>query len=80
MDKLAGRHKVKLAIIYDSWFRNKPHTWRSVAVMELSKERISPADRRVTFYALDSDSYEKVKQMLLQFKDSLPAGVRLTVL
>ncbi|TWH51628.1 hypothetical protein [Sporomusa sp. KB1] len=79
MDKLASKHNVKLAIIYDSWFRNKPFTWRPVAVMELGKERITPASNYVTFYALDSNSYEKVKPMLLQFKDSLPNGVKLTV-
>lgn len=79
MDRLAGKHNVKLAIIYDAWFRTTPKTWRPVAVMELSRERITPADRYVTFYALDSDSYENIKQMLLQFKEGLPAGVKLTI-
>lgn len=79
MDKLARKHHVKLAIIYDSWFRRKPPSWKAVAVMELGKTRITPADRYVTFYALDEDSYREIRQKLLEFKDTLPAGVTLKV-
>lgn len=79
MTELAGKHHVKLAIIYDSWFRRRPPSWKAVAVMELGKTCITPGDRYVTFYALDDDSYINIRQKLLEFKDSLPSGVKLTV-
>ena len=79
MDQLARKHDVKLAIIYDSWFKIKPPAWKPVARMELGKRRITPGDWYVTFYALDDASYQKARQKLLEFKGSLPAGVKLKV-
>lgn len=79
MDELARKHNVKLAIIYDGWFRKKPPAWKAVGVMELGKTCITPADRYVTFYALDDASYREIRQKLLEFKDTLPAGVKLQV-
>jgi hypothetical protein len=58
MDELARKHNVKLAIIYDSWFRKKPPAWKAVAVMELSKTCITPGDKYVTSNSCDSHFYK----------------------
>jgi hypothetical protein len=75
MEDLARRHGVRLAMIYDDWFRSIPPSWTCLGRMYLGRERITPAGNAVTFYALDDEATARARTALDRFRGSLPSGV-----
>jgi hypothetical protein len=73
-------NQVRLVIIYDDWFEDQiPASWTKVASMDLSRERVSSAEKQVQFYATDASTAKKVRPELQSFRNSLPPGVKLTI-
>lgn len=71
---------VHLVIVYDEWFKGQiPASWVKVASMDLSRERVSPAEREVQFYATDTPTASEARLELQSFSKSLPPGVKLTI-
>jgi hypothetical protein len=77
MSELAGKHDVKLAMVYAPWFPNPPKSWEKIATLRLSRKLITPAWHEVTFYATGSESSDEIIHALKRFKSTLPAGVAL---
>ena len=75
MEDVSRRHDVRLAMIYDDWFRGIPRGWTCLGRLYLGRERITSAENAVTFYALDDDVTERAQVLLDRFRASLPAGV-----
>jgi len=72
--------KVHLVIIYDEWFEDQiPGSWVKVASMDLSRERVSSAEKEVQFYATDVPRASILRPELQSFSRSLPPGVKLTI-
>ena len=80
INNLSKEHNVKLAMIYDQWFPVIPNDWKPVAELAITRRRISPAFSDVTFYAIGNESSYQVKFLLMQFKKSLPSGIRFTII
>jgi hypothetical protein len=75
-----ANHGVHLAIIYDEWFKGEiPASWVKVASMDLSRERISPDQKEVQFYATDASTATKLRPELQSFSKILPPRVKLTI-
>jgi len=74
-DSLAGREHVRIAIIYDGWFKGLllPH-WRKVASWTIPNNLIAAFDN-VSFYAVDSTEAPRLKANLQAFQPSLPRDV-----
>lgn len=77
MDRLAKKHQVHLAMIYDRWFPNIPENWIRLATLHLGKTNITPADSMVSIYVMDQASIISAKAALHSFTQNLPTGVRL---
>lgn len=72
--------QVHLVIIYDEWFEDQiPNSWVKVASMDLSRERVSSAEKEVQFYATGDSTASLLRPELQSFRKSLPAGVVLTI-
>ena len=76
MDILTKKHDAQLAMIYTSWFREIPPSWRLVARMHLSKTKISAAESAVRFYSLNCESLVDTYNLISQFAGTLPNGVK----
>jgi hypothetical protein len=77
---LVSSSGVHLVIIYDEWFNRKiPASWEKVASMDLSRNRITPAEAEVQFYATDAFTANKLLPELQSFSISLPPGVKLKI-
>jgi len=79
MDRLARKHQVHLAMIYERWFPNIPENWIRLGILHLGKAQITPAYATVAFYATDQGSILSAQLALQSFKQTLPAGVRLEI-
>ena len=78
--QLVSDSGVHLVIIYDEWFEDQvPASWVKVASMDLSRERVSSAEKEVQFYATDASTAGKLRPELESFGRGLPPGVKLTV-
>ena len=72
--------QVHLVIIYDQWFEDQiPNTWVKIASMDLSRERVSSAEKEVQFYATDDSTASLLRPELQTFSKSVPPGVVLTI-
>lgn len=76
MTMLADEHEIGLVMIYDEWFNRIPETWIKLGELELSKARITPPHRTVSFYATSSQAYAGIAAKLPPFIETLPPGVR----
>ena len=80
-DKLASRHGVALAMLYDNAIpRTPPAAWRPVARLVLRNRVVTAVGPSITFYATRPEAVAAVQDALGRFAPSLPAGVRLTML
>jgi hypothetical protein len=79
MDELAREEGVELAILYENWFGALPENWVPVADLYLGGELVTVDQGRVTFFALDAGEASGVRTLLLEFKETLPEGVRLVL-
>lgn len=77
MNALAAEQGVKVAMIYDNWFPNKPENWKRVGTLKLGKDLVTVGGSVVSIYALDDQSYDSTAEKLRLFKKTLPAGVQL---
>ena len=76
MDTLCARHGVKLAMVYDSVFPEIPPSWVPLGRLRLAKRRVTPMDSVVTFWAVDRPAAAAAMAELLEFRKTLPPGVR----
>ena len=79
LDDVTRRHGAGLAMIYETWFADLPKSWTRVATLTLSSERITPASEQVAFYATAVGNADEIRRRLLDFKSSLPVGVKLDI-
>ena len=76
LDSLSRASDVQLAIIYDSWFPGPLlKLWNKVATWEIQNNVIC-GDSLVSFYALNSDSKDLIRQQLKSFEEKLPSTVQ----
>ncbi len=76
MNELAIKHNVKLAMIYDSWFPTVPANWKKIGYLKLGRRKITPAESTVSFYVLNSSSYNEIIECVKKFEKTLPGGVK----
>lgn len=75
LDSLCKSNKVKLAIIYDSWFSDSlTKMWNKAATWQIQNNVIC-GDSTVSFYTLDAPSKNLLQEQLKQFEPKLPASV-----
>jgi hypothetical protein len=83
LDRLALKHQVKLAMIYEHWFpvTGLPKTWKRIGCL------LTPPDwqtvmqgKPVTFLATNTDDVERLSQRLSEFSNDLPSGTRVVLL
>lgn len=74
MDSLAARHGVELAMIYDSWFPERPANWQRVAQLELRRIRPGSGRQPVAFYVRSPEQAALLREALARFAPTLPAG------
>lgn len=79
MTDLALAHGANLAMVYDSWVEPVPDNWIPIAEMYLGHRLVSAGSDKVTFYCLDRASMHSVQQLLHQFRQTLPEGVRIEI-
>jgi len=77
VERLAREHHVKIAIVYDSWFRpfgGAPRSWRKAGrwVMENNFICFEP---EVSFYAIDAAEEARLRECLAEFSAKLPGNV-----
>jgi len=74
LDELAARHDVHLAMVYKRWFREIPDSWIPVGELILGRPRVTPAYHIVTFYALDRETYTRVRRLVVEYQKTLPGS------
>jgi hypothetical protein len=74
MAKVTKNENVKVAMIYDDWFKERPKSWKKIGELQLGKKKITPARDAVSFYALDCASYSSIYDLTKAFSKTLPAG------
>ncbi|MEO6212068.1 MAG: hypothetical protein ABIP65_00445, partial [Vicinamibacterales bacterium] len=75
IEELARAQNVRLAIVYDGWFRGSlPRSWVRAGSWRIRNPVVVGGDT-VTFYATHGDEYAALVAHLLEFEPSLPAGV-----
>jgi len=79
MDRLAQAHQVQVAMIYDSYFPDRPEHWRCLAKLYLGSRQVTADQAVVSFYSLTPESVAALHRQLRAFAKTLPAGVRLVV-
>jgi len=80
MQRVAERHRASIAMIYETWFRDRiPDSWIRVAQWRISHNVIC-GESVVTFYAIDPEYRDRLREDLLDFSGALPADVRQRVL
>jgi hypothetical protein len=75
MNGAASQHHVCMAMIYEAWFAQLPANWIPIGDLYLSKMKITPAEDKVTFYAFDRETFQRVRSLLEDFQKTLPEGV-----
>ncbi|MDW8002925.1 MAG: hypothetical protein RMJ39_09770, partial [Deltaproteobacteria bacterium] len=68
-------YNVGLAMIYDVWFKEIPMNWIKIGTLTLSRHKITPACREVSFYATNLNEYYEINEKLKSFITTLPRGV-----
>jgi hypothetical protein len=76
MDELASRRDVRLVMIFDRWFPERPAHWIRLGSLQIERERVIPTDLGTAFYARDAATAEAVRAQLHAFAGTLPPGVR----
>jgi hypothetical protein len=79
MEDLTSDFGVRLAMIYEAWFKEIPDRWVPIADLRFEKKIVSAARARVTFYALTEAARQKALTLFDEIRPTLPKGVTLTV-
>jgi len=75
LDSISRKEGASLAIIYDSWIdRSIPPQWKKAGEWKIFNNVVC-GDDHVSFYAIDSTAFDKLKQNLAAFEKQLPATV-----
>jgi hypothetical protein len=77
MSQMAEQHGVGLAMVYEGWVPARAAGWIKVGELHLSRARITPAASVVTFFATSPAWVQEIENALLDFRQTLPPGVRL---
>lgn len=67
IEELAQRYDVGLIMIYDEWFQTLPKSWKKVAILEESRQIVSPIRKTVSFYTTGIDD-KNVYEVLQKYK------------
>lgn len=71
---------IDLAVLYEGWYGNfLPDDWHEVAVLGLSRQRVSPAEPAYHFYATSAAAVPVLHAKLCRFATTLPDGPRLSL-
>ena len=79
LDDLTQEYDVHLAMLYGAWYPDLPERWRAVGELRLEKQRLTPAESVVTFYALDAAAEPRIRALLRDFGETLPPGVGFSI-
>lgn len=79
MNELCQSHNVRLAMIYEKWFKKIPTNWQKLGEFHLGRKKITPADSVVSLFALNDNDGEQLYALLKTFKTTLPHGVALNL-
>lgn len=71
---LAQEHGVRAAMIYEKWFPGLPEEWVRLGELRMGGMRITPADNKVTFFAVDEASAPELHELVERFAQTLPPG------
>jgi hypothetical protein len=74
MARLCRDRGVHLVMMYDEWFPKQPAEWVSLGTLQLARMRITPAFKKVQFYATDPATAQAVRPLLVQFGKDLQDG------
>lgn len=76
IDRLARSHGVRIAMVYDDWFRpiGLPAGWVRVGAWSVD-ETLAAAKPDVTFYAVDPAEADALRAHLAEFRAELPPSV-----
>lgn len=75
MDSLAKSKDVRLAMVYDAWFKELPPSWIKIGTLSLGKMRITPAHADVAFYLMDAAEAPRFCEAAKAWAKDLPSGV-----
>lgn len=75
MNSLTEKSHIKLAMLYKDWFFSMPNNWSLLGCLYLSKQRISPSEKVVHFYATSNEYRAELIKKINQFQKKLPSGV-----
>jgi hypothetical protein len=67
-------HGIRLAMIYENWFPERPKSWRRVGQLKLRGTKVTPAENAVTLYAVGDSAYAMVVDAVNEFRETLPTG------
>lgn len=79
LDDVTRRHGAGLVMSYDYVFQHIPAAWQKVGVMELGSWRVSAAGDKLVFYATAVGDGAEIRSNLEAFRQTLPAGAKLTI-
>lgn len=77
MNEIAKKNKVKLAIVYDEWFRDDPgipEEWIKAGEWKITENYICGSDH-ISFYTVDKNEITNLKENLKSFAGELPSSV-----
>lgn len=76
LDSMCRAKKVKLAMVYDSWFTDSlTNRWQKVATWQIQNNVIC-GDDIVSFYAIDAGDRDFLLESLRQYQPVLPTSVK----
>jgi hypothetical protein len=76
LDSFSKKNNTKIAIVYDSWFNTDLlKRWQKIATWKINNNVIC-GDDTVSFYAVDENEKELLKNNLHDFEKKLPVGVQ----
>lgn len=75
MNTLSEENNVRYAMIYENRFSHIPANWIKMGELHLGRQRITPAESVVSFYAIGEETSRETAAILREFTNSLPDGV-----
>jgi len=73
LQRIVKEKDVKIAILYESWFK-LPKIWKKVGEWRIFNNVVC-GDDKVSFFAVDTSEFDKLKRNLKEFSSRLPLGV-----
>jgi hypothetical protein len=70
--RLTEQHGVRLVMIYDDWFPERPSGWVRIGQLTFDQMKVTAAGTRVSFYATDAEWVAPIRASLEKFRDTLP--------